>query len=132
MYIAVQWGLYCVYGSVWFRNVVEIGTQKKCILQIIFTCYGTCILYILVLGTLRPVPTEPMCPRPSFLTGCGSESTVCRTGTVSAGRRLRRSDRTDMFVPSVKTDAIPERNSQSMTSGFGNSQRMTSGFGISH
>ena len=47
-------------------------------------------------------------------------------------RRLRRSDRTDMFVPSVKTDAIPERNSQRMTSGFGNSQRMTSGFGISH
>ena len=46
-------------------------------------------------------------------------------------RRMRRSDRTEMFVPSVKTDAMPERNSQRMTSGFGNSQRMTSGFGNS-
>ena len=43
-------------------------------------------------------------------------------------RRMRRSDRTEMFVPSVKTDAMPERNSQRMTSGFGNSQRMMSGF----
>ena len=34
-------------------------------------------------------------------------------------RRLRRSDRTDWFVPSVKTDANPKRNSQRMTSGFG-------------
>ena len=37
-------------------------------------------------------------------------------------RRLRRSDRTDWFVPSIKMDANPKRNSQ----------RMTSGFGISH
>ena len=34
-------------------------------------------------------------------------------------RRLRRSDRRDWFVPSVKTDANPKRNSQKMTSGFG-------------